>query len=164
MIPFNNHIGKYTNKGVKIKHLTIINIDMDKKDIQLLCENYGRVLPQPELFIEASGMMPTIIKVSEIYEGGPKPGRHDIEYKIVERQGNRVKAICASNPDLVCKIDVNDGDVTIDDSAYHTSVTFHWDDARKAYTALESPTPPAPAIPNEEDAQLIDPGTEVPIG
>lgn len=139
---------------------------MDNKDIQLMCESYSKVLPQPELFIEASGMMPVIIKVSEIYEGGPKPGKHDLEYKIIERRGNRVKAMCSSNPDLKCTIDLDDPDITVDDIAYYTSVTFHWDDARKAYNALDESLPPAPAEHqhNPEDEQLIDPGSEVPIG
>lgn len=110
---------------------------MTEKDIQALAQTYSKVLPQEELLWEATSMLPAIIKVTEVYEGGPHPGKVNIEYKIITRIGNRVKAVASSNPDLTCTIDVDGGDVTVDDGAYHTSAHFKWDDHRKAYADLE---------------------------
>lgn len=117
---------------------------MDNKDIVALCKSYGAVKPQEVLLMESiaeTEVLPAIIKVKEHYEGGPHPGSADIEYRITQRVGNRVKAMATSNPDLDLTLDIDDPTVTMDAGAYHTSVTFKWDDHRKTYRAENDHTP-----------------------
>jgi hypothetical protein len=109
---------------------------MTNSDIKGLSKAYVNVKPSillTETYGEGTTVLPTIIKVKEIYEGGPHSGETNVVYRIIGRMGNVVKAACENDPNLTMQISIDNPDVTTTEDAYIVSANFKWDDKRKTY-------------------------------
>lgn len=118
---------------------------MDKADFKLLYETYGKV-ETPSLLIEvynpdADMTSPSLIKISEVYRGGPHEGNKEVVYKIVAENRDLIRGICIDNSELTCEMSVNDPDVVLKEGAYHITAVFDWNDKRKTYQDISSDKP-----------------------